>query len=99
MLSSNQIIRRNRWGSTYDMIQDVLNLRQICEEAVAHGNVELYLSTDVWTALEEIRTSLELSYIATVRLQSSNAILTDVRKIIDVCWMKTAEIGEFDAGG
>jgi len=76
------------------MVDDLLKLRDICDEAVAHGNHDFYLSPDVWIGLTEIHKTLEPIFIATQQLQSQKITLTGVRKIIRVCWMRTAEIGE-----
>ena len=77
------------------MIDDLLKVRKVCEEAVLHGNTELVFSVGDWTALEEIRETMQPIYIATKQLQSKNVTLTDVRKITQVCWIKTAEIGDY----
>lgn len=83
----------NRWGSTYFMVDNLLKLKEICEDAVIHGNQDLFLPPETWDGLAEIRTTLQPIYTATKQLQAKNLTLTDVRKIISVCWMKTAEIG------
>lgn len=79
------MVNDDRWGSTYKMVDDLLKVRPICEEAVLHGNKELVVSLEDWQALEEIRDTMEPIYIATKQLQSNNITLTDVRKIIQLC--------------
>lgn len=76
------------------MISDLLSLRDICDEAVDHGNRDLFLSSEVWDGLVEIRLTLEPAFVATKSLQSKNMTLPDIRKVIKLCWLKTAEIGE-----
>jgi len=75
------------------MIESALKLKDLCQEAVHHGNSELLLPEDSWIALEEIRQTLEPIFVATKQLQAKNLTLPDVHKIVTVCWMKTAAIG------
>lgn len=82
-----------RWGSTYDMLSSLLRLQTFCANCVAHGNDRMKLSNETWEKITEIKLSLEPFYRATIQLQKEDLPLTDVYKIINICHMSTAEIG------
>jgi len=55
----------------------------------------LDLTNEEWKMIEETVTSLKPSFVATKQLQDSQLTLSDIYKILDICHLETAKIGEF----
>lgn len=62
-----------RWGSTYDMIDSLLELKSFCEEL---GD-EFFLSESDWSALEKLRRTLKPAKLCTIELQKEQLNLGD----------------------
>ena len=58
-----------RWGSTYMMINRLLQLKGIIQDYAAAAS-ELHASGSTWASMKIIAEVLELPYLVTVRLQS-----------------------------
>lgn len=57
-------------------------------------NALCMVTEEMWRKIKEIQISLEPANRATKKLQYKNITLSDISKILNVCHMKTAEIGE-----
>ena len=75
------------------MLKDVVSPKEFCSTCVNFGHINLKLSEDDWSRINEILTSLEPSYHATIKLQYAKNTLTDVYKVWHMCHNKTAELG------
>jgi hypothetical protein len=76
------------------MLAVLLKCKNFCDKW-AVSNLALLLCDEDWNVISELALTLEPSKKAMTKLQSESVVLTDCRKIWDLCHIETAEIGTF----
>lgn len=71
-----------RWNSTHDMLEDVVNLRGVSDQALGESNPQKKkqtegLTTTEWTKIEELVAALQPAKICSKRLQSEQLTVGD----------------------
>ena len=61
-----------RWGSSFQMVDRIIRLREAIKEMCDCGNDKLYLSEAQWNELIGLRDLLKRAYDLTIRLQYSD---------------------------
>lgn len=70
-----------RWGSTYIMLQRLLQFKEFCQNNISAAD---QLNTNEWVAITNVVSVLELANNLTQKLQTAQLILGDFYK----CWME-----------
>lgn len=82
-----------RWGSTYDMLKSVHQLRSFIRDDFSASDKKKYdLTSEEWTEVEGLLEALESARIATIALQAKNLLLGDFYAVWCRCLMQLKKL-------